>query len=76
MWTLSVDMVSSTSKHRGAMLVHRLRSQRDLQVDINLVTSEFPIALADALDRTLQPALQVIPHPERDEHGLMAAQAG
>jgi hypothetical protein len=27
--------------------------QRDLQVDINLLTSSFPTALADALDRTL-----------------------
>jgi len=33
--------------------MHRLYSQRDLQLDVNLLTSSFPRALADALDRTL-----------------------
>ncbi len=28
-------------------------SRRDLQLDVNLLTSEFPAALADALDRVL-----------------------
>jgi hypothetical protein len=57
------------------MMVHRLYSQRDLQLDINLLTSVFPIALADALDRTLQRTVQVIPRPDQDE-GFIAAQAG
>jgi hypothetical protein len=63
------------------MMVHRLCSQRDLQVDINLLTSAFPVALADALDRTLQHTVQVIPLPGQplpgqDDQGFIAAQAG
>jgi UDP-GlcNAc:undecaprenyl-phosphate/decaprenyl-phosphate GlcNAc-1-phosphate transferase len=75
-WTLSLDLVSSSNRHRGAMMVHRCYSQRDLQLDINLLTSTFPIALADALDRTLQGTVQVIPRADQDDQGFVAAQAG
>jgi UDP-GlcNAc:undecaprenyl-phosphate/decaprenyl-phosphate GlcNAc-1-phosphate transferase len=74
-WTLSLDLVSSSNHHRGALAVYRLYSQRDLQLDINLLTSVFPVALADALDRALQHTVQVIPHADQDE-GFVAAQAG
>jgi len=76
LWTLSLDLVSSSNRHRGALVVRRLYSQRDLQLDINLLTSKFPVALADALDRTLQHGVPVISHPGRDDHGYVAAQAG
>jgi hypothetical protein len=52
----------------------RLYSERDLQIDINLLTATFPTALADALHRTLtHPAPFVGLH----EHGgtLLEAQA-
>jgi UDP-GlcNAc:undecaprenyl-phosphate/decaprenyl-phosphate GlcNAc-1-phosphate transferase len=75
-WTLSLDLVSSSNRRRGAMTVHRLYSQRDLQLDINLLTSAFPVALADALDRTLQHSVQVIPHTGQDDQGFISAQAG
>ena len=75
-WTLSLDLVSSSNRHRGALVVHRVYSQRDLQLDINLLTSAFPVALADALDRTLQHAVEVIPSPTEDDQGYVAAQAG
>jgi hypothetical protein len=75
-WTLSLDLVSSSNRHRGALVVHRLYSQRDLQLDINLLTSAFPLALADALDRTLLEAVPVIPRADQDDAGFMAAQAG
>jgi UDP-GlcNAc:undecaprenyl-phosphate GlcNAc-1-phosphate transferase len=74
-WTLSLDLVSSSNHYRGALTVRRLYSHRDLQLDINLLTSAFPTALADALDRALQHTLQVVPHAPQDE-GLIAAQAG
>ena len=75
-WTLSLDLVNSSNRHRGEMMVHRRYSQRNLQLDINLLTSAFPIALADALDRTLQHSVQVIPFPEDDEQGFITVQAG
>lgn len=76
LWTLSLDLVSSANRRRGALEVRRLYSQRNLQLDINLLTTGFPVALADALDRTLQHGVQVIPHPEPDDPGFVAAQAG
>lgn len=72
-WTLALDLVSSSSRRRGFLLVHRLYSQRDLQLDINLLTSSFPVALADALDRTLQNGMEIIPQAG---HEFMTAQAG
>ena len=75
-WTLSLDLVSSSNRRRGTLMVHRLYSQRDLQLDINLLTSAFPVALADAMDRALQHTLQVIPRPGQDDQGFIAAQAG
>jgi hypothetical protein len=74
-WNLSLDLHSNGNRRRGTFVVHRLYAQRDLQLDINLLTSTFPTALADALDRTLLPAVQVIAIPEQ-ENGLIAAQAG
>jgi hypothetical protein len=46
-----------------------------LHLDVNLLTSDFPLVLADALDRALQRSVQVIPHTTPDE-GFVAAQAG
>jgi len=74
-WTLTLDLLSTANRRRGSLLVHRLYSQRDLQLDINLLTSAFPTALADALDRTLQHSVQVIPRADQDPE-FVAAQAG
>lgn len=74
-WTLSLDLVSSSNRRRGVLAVHRLYSHRDLQLDINLLTAAFPKALADALDRALQHAVQVIPLPG-EEARFIPAQAG
>ncbi|HVI10005.1 MAG TPA: MraY family glycosyltransferase [Candidatus Binatia bacterium] len=76
LWTISLDLVSSSNRKRGALAIHRLYSQRDLQLDINLLTSAFPTALADALDRVLQHNIQVIPHLTQEDQGFIAAQAG
>ncbi|MBZ5679379.1 MAG: undecaprenyl/decaprenyl-phosphate alpha-N-acetylglucosaminyl 1-phosphate transferase [Acidobacteriia bacterium] len=74
-WTLALDLASTTNRRRGSLTVHRLYSPRDLQLDINLLTAAFPTALADALDRTLAHTNQVIALPEQDS-GMIAAQAG
>jgi hypothetical protein len=75
LWTLSLDLISSSNRRRGALMVHRLYSQRHLQLDINLLTSAFPMVLADALDRALQHTVRVLPIADQDE-GFIAAQAG
>ncbi len=74
-WTVALDLLSSTNRRRGRLMVHRLYSPRNLQIDINLLTATFPTALADALDRTLAHSAQIIPLPEQDT-SLIAAQAG
>jgi UDP-GlcNAc:undecaprenyl-phosphate/decaprenyl-phosphate GlcNAc-1-phosphate transferase len=74
-WTVVLDLLSSTNHRRGTLTVHRLYARRDLQLDINILTSAFPPALADALDRTLALSPQVIPLSERDT-SLITAQAG
>jgi hypothetical protein len=75
LWTLSLDLISSSNRRRGLLTLHRLYSQRDLQLDINLLTAAFTVAIADALDRALQHTVQVIPSADQDE-GFIAAQAG
>jgi UDP-GlcNAc:undecaprenyl-phosphate GlcNAc-1-phosphate transferase len=52
-WKLTLDLVTTSNQQRGALVVYRVYSRRDLQLDVNLLTSEFPAALADALDRVL-----------------------
>jgi len=74
-WTVALNLLSSANRHCGTLTVHRLYSERDLQLDINLLTSAFPTALADALDRTLAHQAQIIAIPEQDT-SMIAAQAG
>jgi UDP-GlcNAc:undecaprenyl-phosphate/decaprenyl-phosphate GlcNAc-1-phosphate transferase len=54
-WKLTLDLVGSNGRRHGSMVLERLYSDRDLQFDINLLTSVFPMALADSLDRTVGP---------------------
>lgn len=52
-WKLTLDLVTTSNQPRGTLAVYRGYGSRDLQLDVNLLTSEFPYALADALDRVL-----------------------
>ena len=74
-WKLSLHLLTTANHSRGTLSVHRLYSARDLQLDVNLLTREFPVALADALDRTLMHAAELIALPTQDS-SLIAAQAG
>jgi len=71
-WTVNLDLVTTTSRRRGSMCICRFYTQRDLQLDVNLLTSVFPVALADALDRILVGAAEIVPTPDEDE-GFAAA---
>lgn len=74
-WTIALELLSSSNHRRGTLIIQRLYSNRDLQVDVNLLTSVFPTALADALDRTIAQHTHVIALPEK-ETTLVSAQAG
>ncbi len=67
-WTLSLDLVTAGNRRSGSLRMSRLYTPRALQLDINLLTLEFPVALADALDRALRAHDNVVPitqpHPK------------
>jgi UDP-GlcNAc:undecaprenyl-phosphate GlcNAc-1-phosphate transferase len=74
-WTIALDLLSSANRHCGTLMVHRLYSRRNLQLDVNLLTADFPIVLADALDRTLAHSADLIALPQQDT-SFITAQAG
>ena len=49
-WCVSLDLVVSGRDH-GSLLIYRHYNSRALQLDVNLLTAEFPNALAEALGR-------------------------
>jgi hypothetical protein len=56
------------------MTLYRTYSTRDLQFDVNLLTSAFPVALADALDRVLSRPAEVVSSGQTDT--ALVAKAG
>jgi UDP-GlcNAc:undecaprenyl-phosphate GlcNAc-1-phosphate transferase len=52
-WHLTLELVTTASQWRGSMKIYRFYTDRALLVDTNLLTSDFPVVLADALDRVL-----------------------
>ncbi len=71
-WKLMLDLVTTSNRHRGLLVVYRIYSHRDLQLDVNLLTSEFPATLADALDRVLTTPEVLVPAPQGDTPRLAA----
>jgi UDP-GlcNAc:undecaprenyl-phosphate/decaprenyl-phosphate GlcNAc-1-phosphate transferase len=72
LWKLTLDLVTTSNQRRGSLLVYRVYSSRDLQLDVNLLTSEFPKILADALDRVLTVAEVTAPAAQGDTPLLAA----
>jgi UDP-GlcNAc:undecaprenyl-phosphate GlcNAc-1-phosphate transferase len=65
-WSMNLDLVSSKNEYCGSLTIYRLYSDRKLQMDINVLTSVFPIALADALYRTMKDRIEqpiTLPQP-------------
>jgi hypothetical protein len=73
-WSLNLDLVTANNRRRGSMTIYRIYSERDLQLDVNLLTSVFPVVLADALDRIVCNEAEIVPRGEQS--GLLTAQAG
>lgn len=57
-WSLRLDLVTSRKQKQGVFFLYRGYSDRPLLVDVNLLTAEFPQALADAADRAVRHAAQ------------------
>ena len=74
-WGMTLDLLTSGNRRRGAMHVHRLYHERPLQLDVNLLISEFPTALADALDRVFLSAMNMAPKTS-EGRGMVEAQVG
>jgi hypothetical protein len=65
-WKLSLDLVTTANQRRGSLVVYRMYGPRDLQLDINLLTSDFPATLADALDRVSTMPTVLVPIGQTD----------
>jgi hypothetical protein len=65
-WKLTLDLVTTSKQPRGSLVVYRIYSRRDLQLDVNLLTSEFPAILADALERVLTAPDALVPAAQFD----------
>jgi UDP-GlcNAc:undecaprenyl-phosphate/decaprenyl-phosphate GlcNAc-1-phosphate transferase len=74
MWGMTLELLTTSSRRRGTLTIHRLYREQPLQLDVNLLTAEFPTALADALDRVMSQEAMVL--PDASKEGLMEAQAG
>jgi hypothetical protein len=72
-WSLNLDLVTANHRRRGCLTLHRLYSTRDLQLDVNLLTSVFPVALADALDRSLSQSVALVTDAAEDAGYAAAA---
>jgi UDP-GlcNAc:undecaprenyl-phosphate GlcNAc-1-phosphate transferase len=73
-WSISLDLVSSRAKRCGKLTVFRNYSGRDLQLDINLLTTAFAANLADALQRSGSQELEFM--PSAHNQAAFSAQAG
>ncbi len=74
-WTMNLELVTANRSRRGSMTIYRQYSSRNLQLDINLLTADFPIALAEALERISAHNLQ-FPTSVEGSSAVAIAQAG
>ncbi|MGH9504297.1 MAG: MraY family glycosyltransferase [Terriglobales bacterium] len=58
-WSLTLDLVAANNRSSGSLTMYRLYGGRDLQLDMNLLTSLLPVALADALDRLFRQPVEI-----------------
>jgi UDP-GlcNAc:undecaprenyl-phosphate GlcNAc-1-phosphate transferase len=67
MWGVTLNLVTTSNRRRGALSVHRLYHEQPLHLDVNLLISEFPVILADALDRVIIQAVEAVPRTSTTE---------
>jgi hypothetical protein len=67
MWGVTLNLVTTSNRRRGALAVHRLYHEQALHLDVNLLIAEFPVILADALDRVISRAAEAVPRTTMTE---------
>jgi len=60
-WSLNLDLMTSGNFWRGTFKLYREYTEQPLLVDVSMLTSVFPLALADALDRAIGNARVEVP---------------
>jgi hypothetical protein len=63
-WSLKLNLVTAAHQPCGELAIFRRYASRDLQLDINLLTSGFAAALAHAIERTTHPDAEFVPSDE------------
>jgi UDP-GlcNAc:undecaprenyl-phosphate GlcNAc-1-phosphate transferase len=71
-WSLALGLVAANNHRRGSLTLHRLYGGGNLQLDINLLTSVFPVALADALERIENLSGEATPLREKPSSAVAA----
>ena len=72
-WTVRLELVTPGNRNCGLLEIHRFYNDRPLLVDIDLLTSSFPVVLAEALHRAVMS--EVLPEIPMDTE-FRAAEAG
>ena len=75
-WSIRLELLSSAAHRCGNLIVFRRYSNRDLQLDINLLTSDFATNLANALQRVITLSGDVEFLPAAGGEAFLTAQAG
>jgi len=50
-WQLTLDLIDDNGRRRGSLTLARAYSDESLMLDVNILTSELPVAIANALQR-------------------------
>ena len=74
-WHLTLELVTTANQWRGSMRIYRFYTDRALLMDINLLTSVFPVILGDAIDRALVLEQGVTPEVTTTDADFLEAEA-
>jgi UDP-GlcNAc:undecaprenyl-phosphate/decaprenyl-phosphate GlcNAc-1-phosphate transferase len=74
-WNLGLELVTTSNRWRGSIKIYRFYTDHHLLVDTNLLTSVFPVVLADALDRALASTNEGVVPEVITSTDIMAAEA-
>jgi UDP-GlcNAc:undecaprenyl-phosphate GlcNAc-1-phosphate transferase len=72
-WSVSLDLESNDGDDRASLVIYRHYKERPLQLDVNLLTAEFPDALAEAIGRARAKTKRIFASPlASEEEGAVA----